>query len=354
MNIGVKILIIIVISILIVVLIIAIVPSLLKPNASKTNNQVGETGNLFKSTDAGSTWQKLASFPGNEVREIVIDKNNSNAIMVGTEDLGLWRSNDGGNSWEGFRSVLGAPARIYDILEPAESTNFIALVYNQKRGRVVRFLSGEMQELLFTPIENFAFFKGYAGAAGLIRVIGSDGGLYETKNGGSSWRAVSRFKNGLVSFEINRNNPSEMWTATSKGTLFYSRDGGFSWQDISGGLATFPKSSDIKTIYYDPDSGALYHGSSYGLLVSYDKGLSFWEAGLTVPPEALPVTRVITSPKSSSKIMAGVNGIILISNDGGETWTSRKIPGNGNISSIAIDPKNTNNIYVGFEPASKI
>ena len=55
--------------------------------------------NVYKSTDAGLTWQSIQVGPaGMPAYTCVIDANNSNNYIVGTEH-GIWTSNDAGTTW---------------------------------------------------------------------------------------------------------------------------------------------------------------------------------------------------------------------------------------------------------------
>ena len=340
------------IILLLLVIFFAIIPIFIKRPSSVSTATKAST--LYESTDRGVSWQGIDEFPGGEVTKIIFDKNDANVVIVGTQLAGLWRGNLRDHKWEQYRDELGGAAKILDIIEPAASNDLIALTFSEKRGHVMRFLNGDVRELLFAPLDNFAFFKGRFGAGGAIEIIGSDGGLYRSSDGGAHWETLSRFRDGLTLFEINPANDSEIWAINSKGALFHSRSDGAVWEDLSNGLGAFSKAYDTKTIYFDPGSGALYHGSSFGLLVSYDHGASWNQVPLIAPPESLPVTSIAVDPKSSSKLFVGAQNQLYISNDSGQSWVGKQIPGIGVISSIAINPKDSKIILIGLEAASRI
>lgn len=86
---------------------------------------------IFKSTDAGATWVPTGLGPeqtniNSLFNEIVIDPNNSNILWVGT-NLGLYKSEDGGATWENKRS-----GNITDFkLKPGDANTIYAVSNNK-------------------------------------------------------------------------------------------------------------------------------------------------------------------------------------------------------------------------------
>lgn len=305
-------------------------------------------GSLYKSTDGGETWQNLEKFPGSEVSDLAFDSSQPDFIFVGTESRGLWHGKRDGSSWKQFQESLGEGSKVFDILEPASLPSLKVLVFFENRGRVIASSENRREELLSTPLERFAYFKGTS-SGGRVRVIGSDGGFYESLTGGRAWSVWARFKDGLLLFAENRANPSEIWAADGRGFFYRSRDGGRNWTDLTPGLADFTASEEIRVILYEPRTGILYHGSRHGLLVSYDDGGSFKKISLPAPEEALPVSAIATDPANPSKLFVGTGNQLYVSTDAGASWKIAKIPAQGSISSILIDSDNAQNIFIGLK-----
>jgi photosystem II stability/assembly factor-like uncharacterized protein len=59
---------------------------------------------LFKTTDAGNTWQSL-NYP-EYITALAITPNNSEAVFAGT-DNGIFKSSDGGNTWTQLNQYKG-------------------------------------------------------------------------------------------------------------------------------------------------------------------------------------------------------------------------------------------------------
>ena len=92
------------------------------PNDSETLYLGTDDDGVYKSTDGGETWKKLnvSSIPKSfGVGDIIVDPQNSNNIYIGTVDyfrlsesrgvlgdFGIYKSTDGGTTWEEFNSGL--------------------------------------------------------------------------------------------------------------------------------------------------------------------------------------------------------------------------------------------------------
>ena len=134
----------------------------------KDNNKRG----VYKSTDGGKSWrQVLFSNERSGAVDISIDKNNPRIIFASTwnirrtpyslesggEGSGLWKSNDGGETWKNISDNEGLPSGIWGIsgvsVSPVNSKKVFALIENK------------------------------------------EGGLFRSDDGGSSWKKVNEDRN---------------------------------------------------------------------------------------------------------------------------------------------------------------
>lgn len=336
-----------------VILAIALV-SVIYPLVSRRVPETKVSGAfLFKSEDGGETWQSMNLFPGGEVTVMRFDAENHDYLFVGTARRGLWRGKRSDEEWRQYPISLGEGSKIFDILGPAASSSLDALVFYSGRGRVIRMQGGKREELLPAPAERYAFFEGTETAdRKIIRVIGSDGGLYETRDGGESWEILSRFREGLSHFEPHPARMLQMWVLDTRGNLYRSDNGGRDWVDLNAGLSEFRSIQNSRALYFDPNSKILYHASSFGLLESADLGKTWKLVNIPIPPQLTPITAVATDPRNSKKIFAGAGGELYISENRGITWKTARIDGRGAISKILIDPADSKNVFIGLAGAS--
>lgn len=244
--------------------------------------------NLFNTSDAGNSWiQKSVGTV--EIRAIT---SIGRSVLVGTDMLGLFLSNDYGETYAARNTGLTSKW-IHSIL-------------------ITNRLTGEI----------------FAGSG--------EEGLFFTNNGGTSWTARDT---GITSGNIRDiagNNP-ELFTATGDAGVFYSSDYGLNWSSATSGIPTGRTSCLLLK------DSLLFAGTcDKGLYVSSDKGVSWSPAN-----NGLNDSLYITCLKSYNNIvLAGTKPDgIFISFDNGNMWKEFNSGlTNKNIASIEIFD---GNLYAG-------
>lgn len=183
-----------------------------------------------------------------------------------------------------------------------------------------------------------------------IYVGSASGGVWESKNGGTTWVPIFD-ETGVLSIgslKINPSNPAEIWVGTGEGNprnshnsgagIFYSNDAGVSWKYMG-----LKETKLIHRILIDPkNSNNIYVGAlgsawgptnDRGVYSSKDGGKS-WSKSLFVNQET-GVADMVMDPSNPKKIIAamwefgrkpytfnsgGKGSGIYITHDGGESW----------------------------------
>ena len=146
-----------------------------------------------------------------------------------------------------------------------------------------------------------------------------------------------------------------IYTGTVGQSVWRSRDGGESWQRATEGMFS---ECDIRAIAISPDDAAvLYAGTEAGLYCTQDGGDS-WEF-ITSPMNDLQIWALAIDPTSPQTIYAGTCPSALFrSRDGGGSWQKLDveladecpgIPIVPRVTSIVIDPEDSQTVYVGIE-----
>jgi peptidoglycan hydrolase-like protein with peptidoglycan-binding domain len=148
--------------------------------------------------------------------------------------------------------------------------------------------------------------------------------------------------NALVSFAGPRG--PEMLAATNAG-LFRTSDPMLGWDRVSYGQSVDARTSCISTSPQAP-SVILVGTAMSGVLISRDAGET-WQQVSGIP-NTFPVNVIVQDPQRASFMYVGTKQAFFMSQDGGEHWTRRG--GNlpfGDFTSILINPRNTNELFVG-------
>lgn len=209
---------------------------LINYNKFKINDETVASGKIVGSwEDMGPTyWNATSGYnPGvGRITSIAIEEGNLNHIIVGSQTGGVWKSLDGGNTWQVLTDNL-ANIDVYALaIDPTNSSTYF---WGSTNGTIFKSTdagatwtlhsnlpTGIVNKILIDPNDSS---KIYASAQG--------GGLYRSIDGGINWSIISNGATTGYDFEFKPGDPSVVYAS---GTNFYkSTDGG----------ATFTSSADI-------------------------------------------------------------------------------------------------------------
>ena len=258
------------------------------PNEPDTLYCGVEPAALFKSTDAGETWSlerglfdhphRTQWMPGGGglcLHTILPDPSNDQRLFVAISTGGVYRTDDGGKSWQprnkGIRAkflppdqqypewgqcvhkVVSHPSNpdrmflqhhwgIYRSDDAGEAWNDIGKGVPSDFGFAMEIDPHDADTVYVIPIESDEF---RCTPEAKLRV-------YRTRNAGESWEALTKGLPQEDAFETilrdnlkaDANNPTGLYFGTRSGKLFGSNNGGESWTAISEGL---PAITCVKT-----------------------------------------------------------------------------------------------------------
>ena len=337
------------------------VRSLLISSRDSRNIYLGTSdGQLFKSTDGGSSWRLL--YPGLGVRRLVVDTivedpSDADRLFVGGWDLstdggGLFETRDAGRSWNqvpmpkanaavrGFAISKGNPA--YMI-----AGTLAGVFLSSDGGRTWR-QSGDRVKA-FSQVESVAIDPDDP----RILLVGTWHLGYRSRDFGETW--VQNYRgmipdSDVFSISIDERDPKNVYASACTG-LYRSIDKGISWTR----LKVFPKSYLVRAhiVYIDPgNSLRVYGGTTEGLFVSRNAGRTWTR--ITQPD--LTVNTIQVDPADSRTILIGTefHGV-LRSQDGGDTWAEANSGFvNRSIARIVPDPSVPGRFLIGELTAGRV
>jgi photosystem II stability/assembly factor-like uncharacterized protein len=321
------------------------------------------TGGIFKSIDAGNTWEQKTSLlsQGKEKQNInkvnptkmLFSLNDSQIIFLGTRENGMYVSFNGGDEWQ---NIFIPKGKINNIAIDPKSKDIIYVAYYNKILKIQN-LKKELQEIFVENQENKFITslaidwnnpnKIYAGA--------TDGTLLQSLNSGQSWNMIESFnkknetKNKIEKILINSRDNRILYIVTTSAGIFKSIDQGKNWQEITLGLEKFTNGKNIFDVAFDSNKNEkIIVATMHGLIKTDNDGKTWQELKLLSLPGAMKIYSVAINPKNSQEIYYGTNGAIYKTNDNGITWIVKKMPTSDAIKILLIDPNTPATIYAGI------
>ncbi|MBI4652644.1 hypothetical protein HY750_00080 [Candidatus Kuenenbacteria bacterium] len=322
-----------------------------------------ESGGIFKSIDAGNTWEQKTSLLSQSKEKQNIGKVNptkmlfslddSQIIFLGTRENGMYVTFNGGDEWQ---NIFIPKGKINDIAIDPKSKDIIYLAYYNKILKIQN-LKKDLQEIFIENQTNKFIAslaidwnnpnKIYAGA--------TDGTLLQSLNSGQSWNMIESFnkknetKNEIKKIIINSRDNRILYIITTSAGIFKSMDQGKNWQEITSGLEKFTGGKNIFDVAFDSNKdGKIIIATMHGLIKTDNNGKTWEELKLLSLPGTIKIYSVAINPINSKEIYYGTNGAIYKTNDNGATWIVRKMPTLNAIKILLIDPKAPATIYTGI------
>lgn len=291
----------------------------------------GEGG--YVSEDGGQNWSPLGSGPS---MAFAVDPNNPNIMYAGTRGRGVFKSIDGGNTWEEANQGLAGVVPDYMAVSPNN------------------------------PYEVYAH---------------TQMGLIKTNNGGGSWRSLDVIRSGIAwaryplavdPFTSTRVYLGESWTPSGGAGpkqdgvpgIRISEDGGQSWRAVTWTVpselngwngevfAVAPHPSQPGRLlagvtFQPPDFDWTYYRLSQGGFYASDDYGEHW-AHLSPSQAISGVVQIVYDKINPQVVYAATGGTgLLKSSDGGQTWQS--VPAwsaTQNPDSVAVHPRDSNMVCV--------
>jgi photosystem II stability/assembly factor-like uncharacterized protein len=323
---------------------------------------------LFKTTDAGATWNKIAlkDTVGSYIARIKLNPTNSNIIHLAS-DRGYLQSTDGGASW----TVRLSTNWCTDLaLSPSAPSLVFAAMYSDgiykstDDGSSWNKLTNGLPSSGFARI-NMAISLSDTNViyASFVANNGSLYGMYKTTNCGTSWFNLPNTPNYLGNQGWYDNcvivHPTNTNICYAGGVFPYTSgyygiikttDGGNSWTDITIGIDNSQIHPDQHCLAFGPDTN-LWVGNDGGIWKTTDQGQTWINCNQT-----LGVTQFYTlaiHPTNSNFLIGGTQDNGSVRYDGNSGWPQLDA-GDGGPAAIEWDSPNIYyTTYVYIDPIYK-
>ncbi|MFP5270712.1 WD40/YVTN/BNR-like repeat-containing protein [Coleofasciculus sp.] len=284
---------------------------------------------IYKSSDGGDSWQNVNNGLDNlNIEVLEIDPNASDFVLAAGSEGGLYKTDDGGANWN---KVLDNQNKIKTISFIPNDTN--SIVIGDKEGNI--YVSGDRGETwqMNSPVENSGAITAIAVSPNFSSdqtiFVGTDkGGVLQTTDLADSFTPLNQGLSDLSVQDIvispSYANDKTLFASTWNDGFFYSQDKGKTWKKSSQGLVKDSQADDMKSPHFTDLSvseNTLFLGGFDGLFKTTDSGQT-WQLLETLSPRTIVALAVSPDYANDSTVaIAPYVGDPYISNDAGMNWT---------------------------------
>ena len=291
---------------------------------------------MYRSTDAGGSWQHIGLERAGAISRIRIHPGDPNRLWVAVlgqifgsnPDRGVYRSTDGGGTWE-------------HMLYISDDAGMADLELDPFNPRVLYAAAWRVERKPWTLID------------------GSDeGGLFRSTDGGDTW---DRLEGGLPTGVLGRIGVSasparrgRLWTiitaADGRGGIFRSEDHGDSWKKVSDEPELLTRGWYYSHIYADPADPNTVWGSNVRFFRSVDGGAN-WERVSTPHGDNHDIW---INPEQPHIMVQANDGGANVSVDGGRSWSTQNNQPTAEFYRVTVDNQFPYRIYGAQQDNSTI
>jgi len=268
-------------------------------------NSVGVGAGIYRSLDGGESWELMGLEDSERIHRVIPHPGNPDIVYAGVmgpawsdgETRGVYRSRDGGHTWEKILYVDPGTGVADLVMDPHNPNKLLAAMWDFRR-------------------QPWTFRSGGPGS-----------GLYLTFDGGDTWERMTP-EDGLPEGDLGRiglafahSSPDRVYALVEaqRNVLLRSEDGGRSWGLVSDARGINPRPFYYADIRVDPLNENRLYRLAGSMDVSEDGGENF----RTVVPSAIihgDVHELWIDPRDPRFMIMGNDGGVGITHDRGDSW----------------------------------
>jgi photosystem II stability/assembly factor-like uncharacterized protein len=290
---------------------------------------------VFKSIDAGKTWQNVGLKDSRQIGALIVDPRNADVVLVAAlghafgpnQERGIFRTIDGGKTWT-------------KVLSKDENTGGIDVVFDPHNPNIV------FASLWQSRRQPWFFSSGGPGS-----------GLYRSEDNGVTWKHLEG--NGLpdgilgkIGIAVSGADPNRIYAIieAKEGGLYRSDDAGQHWSRINEDGRFRQRAWYFSKVYADPKSADTVYLLNTGLFRSVDGGKTF----NLLPARHGDHHGLWIDPQNPTRIGNANDGGVNISTDGGKTWTTQNNQPTAQFYHVAVDNAFPYHIYGAQQDNSSV
>jgi photosystem II stability/assembly factor-like uncharacterized protein len=293
---------------------------------SPIRGNVSHGDGVYKSIDAGKTWKKVGLEDTRQIARIRVHPRNPDLVYVAAlghtfgpnEQRGIFRSKDGGKTWEKI-FYRGDKAGASDLIFDPTNANILYAGFWEVYRKPWTLESG-----------------------------GPGGGIFKSTDGGDTWQTITRNTGlpkslvGKVGIAVSPANPDRVWAIVEAddGGVFRSDNAGKTWTKTNEQRNLRQRAWYYTRIYADPKNADTVYVLNTGFYKSNDAGRTF--TSISVPHGDNHDLWI--APDDPARMINSNDGGANVSFNGGKSWTEQD-QATAQFYRVALDNDFPYNIY---------
>jgi photosystem II stability/assembly factor-like uncharacterized protein len=281
---------------------------------------------VYKSNDAGKTWKRMGLEDTRQIPRIRVHPKNPDLVYVAAlghvwgpnDQRGVFRSKDGGKTWEKILSRGNKAGAIDLILDPSNPNIIYAGFWEVYR-------------------------KPWTLESG-----GPGGGIFKSTDGGDTWTELTRNPGlpkgtvGKIGIAVSPADPDRIWAIVEAedGGVFRSDNGGSTWTKVNEERRLRQRAWYYTRIYADPKNADTVYVLNTGFYRSNDGGRTY--TGIGVPHGDNHDLWI--APDDPNRMIESNDGGSNVTYNGGRSWTEQDQP-TAQFYRVALDNDFPYNVY---------
>ena len=259
---------------------------------------------VYKSTDGGKTWVHLGLEDTRHIARVRVHPKDPDLVYVAAlghafgpnRQRGVFRSKDGGKSWE-------------QVLFRSEKAGAIDLCVDPSNPNILYAAIWEVQRTPWSLVSG-----------------GPDSGIFKSTDGGDSWQELTGNPGlpaglkGRIGLAVTAAKPGRVWATVEAedSGVYRSDDGGATWEKVSDNQDIQGRPWYYQHIFADPQDAETVWVLNYKAWKSTDGGKTFEQ--VTTPHGDNHDLWI--DPRDPRRMIEGNDGGACVSFNGGETWST--------------------------------
>lgn len=298
-----------------------------------TRNSVSIGTGIYKTYDGGGKFEFAGLANSERIAKILIHPKEPNTVIVAvlgalwsdSEDRGVYKTTDGGKTWNRILFVNAGTGCASMIMDPNDPNTLYAAMWDFRR------------------------------EASIFRSGGPGSSIYKSTDGGATWnKTITGLPNetlGRIALAISPVAPYDVFALveSDNSALYKSVDKGANWLKINTQNAMGERPFYFSMLVPDPVEADRIYKPGFNLLVSVNGGKIFQGAAVEGGGYHSDLHALWVSPKDNRLMYMGTDGGVYISRDKGSTWSHCENLPVSQFYHVSVDMEKPYNIYGGLQ-----